>query len=185
MRNERARTKFLHKLPKEGIVAEVGVSSGEHALYIKKISRPTKLYLIDPWVGANNPHFNEQPMQLIAEGNVKILDKSEFNFETHTDEVVAMKEYSVDASKKFPNEFFDYVYIDANHSYESVKEDIEHWYPKIKVGGYITGHDYRGGGRSRRSARYGIVQAVTEFINNNNLELAFTSRGFDWAVLKK
>ncbi|MBT5491708.1 class I SAM-dependent methyltransferase, partial [bacterium] len=36
----------------------------------------------------------------------------------------------------------DFIYIDANHTYESAKEDIQLWYPKIKVGGMISGHDY-------------------------------------------
>ena len=39
-------------------------------------------------------------------------------------------------------EKLDFVYIDANHNYECVKEDIEHWYPKVKVGGIIAGHDF-------------------------------------------
>lgn len=185
MRNWRARTRFLMKMPKNGIVAEVGVAAGEHAKLIKEISDPERMYLIDPWVMANNPNYRSDVMKLISDDGVDILEEGGFDVNIHTDDIVAMKEYSVSASKKFPSEFFDYVYIDANHSYEAVKEDIEHWYPKVKTGGYISGHDYRHGGRSKRSARYGIIQAVHEFIEEYDLELSFTSRGFDWAVLKK
>ena len=34
------------------------------------------------------------------------------------------------------------MYIDARHDYESVKEDLEHWLPKVKLGGIVAGHDY-------------------------------------------
>ena len=70
--------------------------------------------------------------------SVNILDEGVFNLDTHTDSIVAMKEYSVNASKYFPDEFFDYVYIDADHRYDGVKEDIVHWFPKVKKGGYIS-----------------------------------------------
>jgi predicted O-methyltransferase YrrM len=42
----------------------------------------------------------------------------------------------------FLDESIDLVFIDADHQYESVKKDIASWYPKIKTGGIICGHDY-------------------------------------------
>jgi hypothetical protein len=47
-----------------------------------------------------------------------------------------------EASKMFPDEHFDLVYIDASHWYDDVINDINTWLPKIKSGGYLTGHDY-------------------------------------------
>ena len=49
---------------------------------------------------------------------------------------------SKNAVKLFKDESLDFVYIDANHAYDFVKEDLEMWWPKIKKGGYICGHDY-------------------------------------------
>jgi len=46
-----------------------------------------------------------------------------------------------DVSKEFPNGYFDFVFIDADHSYEAVKRDIEDWMPKVRKGGYLCGHD--------------------------------------------
>lgn len=51
---------------------------------------------------------------------------------------------TTEASKLFPEEYFDLVFIDADHRYESVKEDIENWTPLVKKGGLLTGHDYGG-----------------------------------------
>jgi cephalosporin hydroxylase len=53
-----------------------------------------------------------------------------------------MKERSVDAAKYFTDGYFDMVFIDADHSYESVLADIRAWMPKIRDGGMIAGHDY-------------------------------------------
>lgn len=49
---------------------------------------------------------------------------------------------SVDASAKFDNESLDVVFIDMSHEYEDIKQDIEVWLPKVKINGYISGHDY-------------------------------------------
>jgi hypothetical protein len=50
-----------------------------------------------------------------------------------------------EGSKLFSDEYFDLVYIDASHWYKDVISDIETWLPKIKKGGYLSGHDYVNG----------------------------------------
>lgn len=51
---------------------------------------------------------------------------------------------SLDAATIFPDEYFDLVYIDADHGYHAVVQDIKVWLPKVKKGGIISGHDYKG-----------------------------------------
>jgi hypothetical protein len=71
--------------------------------------------------------------------------------------------------KFFPNGYFDFVYIDADHSYEAVKKDIEIWLPLIKAGGMIGGHDY---GFPDEAVRYGGVQeAVDEIFGSNDIKV--------------
>jgi len=55
-----------------------------------------------------------------------------------------IKADSVEASEQFQDGELDFVYIDGSHEYENVKRDILAWKPKIRVGGYIGGHDYSG-----------------------------------------
>jgi hypothetical protein len=73
--------------------------------------------------------------------------------------IIKIKNLSVVASSDFPDDFFDCVYIDANHDYDSVKEDILHWKDKIKNNGFISGHDYYFNAG-------GVSQAVNEIFKN-------------------
>lgn len=50
---------------------------------------------------------------------------------------------SIEASKLYEDESLDFVFIDASHEYEDVKEDVRHWFPKIKKGGTLGGDDIR------------------------------------------
>ena len=58
------------------------------------------------------------------------------------DYIEDIKGSSWEVSKRFEDSSVDFVFIDADHKYESVKKDIESWWPKIKKGGIISGHDY-------------------------------------------
>lgn len=63
---------------------------------------------------------------------------------------------SIQAAKIFPDGYFDLVYIDADHTYESVTQDNTVWLPKVREGGVICGHDYSGGWQP-------VVDAVDDF----------------------
>jgi hypothetical protein len=56
--------------------------------------------------------------------------------------VTHSKERGSTAVLKVPDQSVDLVYIDASHGYRAVKQDIKEWLPKVRPGGYITGHDY-------------------------------------------
>lgn len=87
--------------------------------------------------------------------------------------VIIMREFSTISASKFKDNYFDIVYLDADHTYQSVKDDLEAWYPKIKKGGIISGHDYIDGDTTIRlghSVRFGVVDAVQEFIKNMNID---------------
>jgi predicted O-methyltransferase YrrM len=69
---------------------------------------------------------------------------------------------SIEASKTYKNNYFDIIYIDAAHDYESVKNDITAWLPKLKLGGIISGDDYIAGWP-------GVVQAVDEIFASDTI----------------
>lgn len=66
---------------------------------------------------------------------------------------------SIESSKTFEDEYFDIVYIDAAHEYESVHQDITAWLPKVKTGGYLCGDDYH-------PVWPGVIQAADTLLGN-------------------
>ena len=67
---------------------------------------------------------------------------------------------SLNASSLYSNRSLDFVYIDASHEYDDIIKDLHAWYPKVKKGGFIGGHDYGTG-------YPGVKQAVDEFFNGD------------------
>lgn len=137
-------------LPSSGIVAEVGVSFGGNAKMILSKAQPRELFLIDNWSYCD--HDDAQYSRVL---------------ETFKDQenVHIVRKLSKDAAQQFEDNYFDWVYIDAAHDEVSVKQDLEAWYPKVKPGGYITGHDYAG--------KTGVTLAVNKFLNEHGLSLTF------------
>jgi hypothetical protein len=76
-----------------------------------------------------------------------------------------MKLTSYESSKLFQDEYFDLVFIDASHFYEDVLDDIKIWIPKVKKGGFISGHDYGMGEKKG----HGVKQAVDEYFGEGNV----------------
>ena len=76
---------------------------------------------------------------------------------------------SLEAAEMLEDDSLDWVYIDANHSYESAKEDIAAWYPKVRSGGVVSGHDYIEDYRVP-AYEFGVYQAVNEFCKENNYQ---------------
>jgi predicted O-methyltransferase YrrM len=85
---------------------------------------------------------------------------------------------SENASSLFPDEFFDLVFIDANHSYKNVKNDILCWLPKLKQGGTISGHDYC-------DAWPGVKQAVDEIFAKFKLHTTCWETRKEWIRRRK
>lgn len=90
--------------------------------------------------------------------------------------VQIVKDFTTEAARQFPDEYFDFVYVDADHSYEACYADILAWYPRVKTGKFLAGHDYKKG--------FGVVEAVNKFVKENNLQLIFLAPS-NWMVVKK
>jgi predicted O-methyltransferase YrrM len=67
-----------------------------------------------------------------------------------------MRKRTVEAAEAFEDGYFDFVFIDADHSHQAVKEDIAAWRPKVRPGGWLGGHDYH------PKKFPGVVSAVKE-----------------------
>ena len=118
--------------------AEIGVWKGDNAKTILDILKPSKMYLIDPWM-----YYDDYPRKLGADGSQKqmedIYNQVVKRFMKY-DNVSIMREKSEDALKKI--DYLDWIYIDGNHIHEYVKNDLELSWNIIPIGGYIIGDDY-------------------------------------------
>jgi cephalosporin hydroxylase len=79
---------------------------------------------------------------------------------------------SCDASKLYEDNSLDFVFVDGDHTYEGVWSDLENWFPKLKVGGSIVGHDYGNGNFP------GLKRAADEFSDKYNTPLAINRHLF-------
>ena len=147
---------------------EVGVERGRFAKILCNVIPGLKLYGVDPWefTKGYREHIPQEELNdflKVAKGRM-----SSYNFQI-------VRDFSVNAAKRFNDETFDFVYIDAIHSYENVKEDILSWHPKVKKGGIISGHDYSDGLDSDRqnNPTYGVKQAVNEWVEKNKISHLF------------
>lgn len=121
-------------------IAEIGVWKGKTAYKIlNKNEQIIKYFLIDPWqeyeeyTATNDPRSRGDFYEAFITCKQKLA-----NFENKT---VWIKKKSNEAVNLIPDQSLDLVFIDGNHSYEFVYNDIINWIPKIKNNGIISGHD--------------------------------------------
>ncbi len=120
---------------------EIGVNQGKNALSILTHVPIAKLYLIDAY---ENYTENNQLKHSTDWGYRKMPEIYDVAVEKLSDykaKIVWLKQYSHDAVKKV-TDLLDFVYIDGNHSSINVKQDIEDYYPLLRSGGILSGHDY-------------------------------------------
>jgi hypothetical protein len=175
----RHKPEFLQCLPKNGIIAEIGVEKGNYSSILLHYLNPAKFYLIDCWE-QQDPLIYGDRKNLATEIQEKIYQKIQAHFGSDP-RVEILRTYSEKAAEQFKEEFFDLIYIDANHSYEAVKQDIAAWWPKLKKGGILAGHDYL------IFEPFGVVPAVNEFLHAQGLYFsALTTEDYfeSWAIQK-
>lgn len=114
--------------------AEIGVYKGEFSQKLAKAG--LSLYAIDPWkVYDDFPHPRGQKrLDFLHEHTKRVLAP----YPTCT----VIRKTSMNALKDFKDESLDFVYIDGNHDFKYIAEDLYEWTKKVKVGGIVSGHDY-------------------------------------------
>lgn len=133
---------------KVNAIAEVGVYKGNFSSMLRKFFPEAFLYLVDPWahipelatkrgilhMRGGNAETNQTMWDNIYAGILRRFDGDT--------RVGIMRMTSAEAAPMVPDGVLDIAYIDADHQYERVQEDIRLWLPKVRPGGIICGHDY-------------------------------------------
>ncbi len=151
-----------------GVGAEVGV---ERAMFSRNIAKTSdKLYLVDFWglTEGYRDHVTQEKLDSFFEESKQRMNEYHCEF---------IRKLSMDAVKDFKDESLDFVYIDANHGYESTKEDIREWSKKVKKGGIVSGHDYV------KKNGYGVIEAVGEL--NEDVTIWKGDHSPSWSYVKK
>lgn len=122
---------------KEG--AEIGVENGIYSEILCRANPNLHLYSIDPWIasayepGVHGVETEQQNYDMRYKETKKRLAPYKCD---------VIRETSLSGVKNFPDESLDFVYIDANHDFPNVANDIHAWSKKVRRGGIVSGHDY-------------------------------------------
>lgn len=161
-----------------GIFVEIGTHLGDFADFILENSSNSTLYCIDPYISYDE---YDDAINTFTGDNLyyraynKLKDK-------YGERVIFIRKFSKDALNDIPNEI-DFLYVDGNHRYKYVLEDLELFYPKVKKNGCIIGDDAVDTDDLKRNengdvlvtwapgsyGHYGVIKAFDEFCKNNKL----------------
>jgi len=117
--------------------AEVGVRTGQTSSHLLRVFPDLHLHTVDPWVPqpTGNETYDDWDFNAM---------KHEFqsNVRDFKSRITHHEMFSVEAANEVSDNSLDFVFIDAQHDYYSVKADILAWMYKVRPGGLLCGHDY-------------------------------------------
>ena len=170
------RAYILFQLNKKAVIAEIGVWKGDFSKQIYDFSLPKKLILVDPWlfnpkIRGCAPQVNgNEPLNQKFFDDAKLSTYQKFQ---NSENVFIIEKDSFNASILHKNNYFDYIYIDGEHSYEAVLNDLKYWYPKLKKHGKIFGDDFYW---REEDNSFSVKKAYEDFIVENKIK--------KWCVFK-
>jgi predicted O-methyltransferase YrrM len=158
--------------PPRSTFVEIGSWKGKSASFmaveIANSGKSIQFYCVDTWKGSQNEACHLTDPDIVKYGSVLNVFTQNTKSVSRFIDVIQMP--STVASRSFSDASLDFVFIDADHSYEAVKLDIAAWLPKVKAGGYIGGHDL---------CFEGVKRAVDEMLGSRYTVM---SDGWCWLV---
>jgi len=135
---------------------EIGSYRGESSFVWASSGIFKEIICVDPYEGKTdnkNEYFDE---------DWSVIKRDFWTNTRYFNNINLVQDFSYNIIDNYPNNYFDFIYIDASHEYDDVKRDIEISLPKIKNGGLIGGHDYQ-------KEWPGVIKAVNEVIGTPDL----------------
>lgn len=147
--------------------AEIGVCRGQYSRVLLESIPGLTLYGVDPWYSISRTakergHRHSCHKQTLS-NLASWIESGQF---------IILRKFSMEALADIPDESLDFVFIDGDHRYEFVKDDIAGWEKKVRKGGIVSGHDYY----IFHSRLVGVVDAVNDYVKENNIDLLLTAR---------
>lgn len=151
---------IFNSLHNGDIFVEIGTWTGASSLFfgelLKKGNKKIKFYTIDTFRGS----VEHKDYDLVVEGELYEYYLSMRSPLKKYIKVIKGDSQSKETSRLFQDQSIAAIFFDADHSYAGMKRDLVNWYPKIRKGGIISGHDYTWGDG-------GVKKAVDLFFKNN------------------
>lgn len=142
--------------------AEIGVCMAGHSKIILEKTKVKKLYSVDPYMAFLNVtdgHVLPDGRSFDQAAYDAMYEFAKKRMSAFGDRSVFIRKTSVDAAAEI-KELLDFVFIDAQHTYRALCEDISIWKEKVRRYGVISGHDYN------HPSYPGIKKAVDEYFPN-------------------
>ncbi len=169
---------------------EIGVARGEFTNYILNNTRLSKLYLIDPYLNFTIEEYTDGMNYYDMNYEFEFCKK---RLEPYNNRIEFIRKVSEDANVEFEDESIDIAYIDGNHAYKYVMQDLELYWPKLKSGGLLFGDDVyeysedkdvvkiwdgKSLDTSSSFGKYGVHAAVIDFAKKYNITYYMFSNQF-------
>lgn len=138
--------------------AEVGVANGKYSEMLCNLNPGVKLLSVDPWSSySEDPRRGRKHEQAYREATERLTPYN----------ATLIRKKSMDGVKDIPKGSLDFVYIDGNHTFDYVMQDIIEWSKRIRPGGIVSGHDYY------KFRNAGIIEAVDTYTKVHKIKQWF------------
>lgn len=152
---------------------EVGVHQGELSQALLAAVSHLHLVLVDPWAesppGSTYYRSGDSCARLARDQQEANLQATLQATDDARERRIVLRQTSLEAAQQVADATLDFVFLDGDHTSEAVRADLRAWWPKIRPGGILCGHDY-GHPRDRRGI-WGVSRAVDQFAREHGLEV--------------
>lgn len=170
----RAKAFLQSTIPKHGVAAELGVHKGRLTRVILEVTQPAKLHLVDMWYLLGEEwEWGGGDRSTLAGFLGVVRDNAE---DLYTGRISIHVGNDLEIIPTFPDNYFDWVYIDTLHSYEHVSAELRLLTTKVRPGGIVAGDDY--------GQDWGIPQAIDDYLTEvGGAEMIYASdEDSQWAI---
>lgn len=169
------------------LTVEIGSWTGQSSCILgsEVKAKGGKMFCIDNFQGSP-----DSPQVKHVEGAKDILTRNLKRLGLN-DVITILEGNSNDFVSQFEDESIDFMFIDADHRYSQFRKDIDNWFPKIKVGGIISGHDFDSLGYKEEytekdyvdNCHHGVVKAMSE-VARSGVKVGHAQPGTIWWINK-
>jgi Methyltransferase domain len=179
------RHRFLERLPKHGVGAELGVFRGAFTRQILRVARPRELHLIDGWWELHGETFPFEWGEYSDWGRLETRDAH-----AEVERIAAAATPTrctihvgddLEVLAGFADAALDWAYLDSSHQYEHTLAELELLDAKVRPGGVIAGHDWI---EDPQDVNHGAYLAIREFCSTNGWEVRAVDRFTQWEIAR-